>query len=74
MATHYKITAPDPTYSGLVGRAAFHQGVARIDAEGMDAELRYFTRRGYTVELVEETPIKEQTPSRGRGGTSKTGG
>ena len=54
---HYKIYAPDPAYSGTVGRATFHDGVARITADGMDPELRYFARRGYRVELVEETKV-----------------
>ena len=57
MAKHYKITAPDANYTGQVGRVVFHRGTARVPAsESITAELAYFNRRGYRVEVVEETP------------------
>lgn len=58
MTKHYKITAPDRAYSGSVGGVGFHRGVARVEADGLAAELAYFARKGYVVELVEEAPVK----------------
>ncbi|MBF8186325.1 hypothetical protein ITP53_11305 [Nonomuraea sp. K274] len=56
---HYKITAPERSYNGVVGNVAFNRGVARVgDDEITSRELAYLTRRGYTVERVEETPAK----------------
>lgn len=63
---HYKITAPEALFSGVVANVRFHQGVATLsvdpDAPRADGATRqpsdvtalaYFRRKGYTVEEVD---------------------
>src|ERR1044072_4144779 len=63
---HYKITAPERLFSGVVANVRFHQGVATLSvdpdtprAEGStrnpaaNTALSYFRRKGYEVEEVD---------------------
>lgn len=59
----YTITAPVATFTGEVAGVGFASGVATLDTErpGAGAALTYFSRKGYTVEPVEE-PKAEPEP------------
>lgn len=56
----YKITAPTADYSGQVGGVGFHKGVARATEDEIGTALDYFARKGYDIEVVEETPAKAE--------------
>ncbi|MFF4989632.1 hypothetical protein ACFY19_20735 [Streptosporangium saharense] len=71
----YKITAPDKGYNGSVGGVGFHKGVARVAEDEAGSTLAYFARKGYTVEVVEETPaVPAETGETGGGEQTETGG
>ncbi|MEV0619594.1 hypothetical protein AB0I81_40190 [Nonomuraea sp. NPDC050404] len=63
----YKITAPSADYSGTVGGVGFHKGVARVAEDEAGTALDYFRRKGYSVEVVEETPAKAEAKAGGEG-------
>lgn len=52
----YEITAPARGFNGTVAEVEFHQGQAAVDteADGADAALGYFRRKGYTVVAVDK--------------------
>lgn len=55
----FKITAPDGSFSGVVGGVQFRDGVAEV--ESPSAALSYCRRRGYTVEPVGDDKPKPRT-------------
>lgn len=69
---HYKITAPEALFSGVVAGVAFHNGIATLaidpDAPRPEGETRtpqpltalaYFRRKGYLVEEVDQKEAAE---------------
>jgi hypothetical protein len=60
--TRYKVTSPNPRYSGEVATLKFRAGEATADTPGDAAALAYCQRRGYTVAEVvadEDVPASE---------------
>lgn len=49
----YRVTAPDPSFSGTVAGVVFSQGSATVP-DDKKAALAYFRRRGYKVESASE--------------------
>ncbi|NRQ35988.1 hypothetical protein HII36_29765 [Nonomuraea sp. NN258] len=70
---YYKITAPSQDYHGSVGGVGFHKGVARVAEDEAGTALDYFRRKGYDIEVIEETAVEEpekpaEKPADGDGG------
>lgn len=49
----YRITTPEPGWTGTVGAVAFANGVADCEADSDAAALAYFHAQGYGVEPLD---------------------
>jgi hypothetical protein len=52
--TRYKVTAPNPSYSGEFATLVFRRGEADADTPADQVALDYCRRRGYDVTAVDE--------------------
>ncbi|WP_405018169.1 hypothetical protein OHV05_15380 [Kitasatospora sp. NBC_00070] len=66
----YSITAPHGG-TGVVAGVAFTDGHATATDPGPGA-LLYFRRRGYDVELLDDTPAELTPPAPAKGRTTRT--
>lgn len=57
----YRITTPVPGVTATLGGVSFADGVAEVDDQQHEAELRYCRGAGYTVEPIED-PVAEPAP------------
>lgn len=56
MSTRYRISTPVADFTGVVANCAFGQG--KYEGEVEPGPLHYFQGAGYTVEVLDETPVE----------------